>query len=84
MIEAGDGSFAKRLNEGRCPKCETSLPSKTTKNVQCGSCKIIISVNPCTFSNWLGKCRDGMVREPDGEGCVQWTTCWSCRGRGWT
>jgi len=30
-------------------------------------------------------CRDcdrGMIREPDGYGCVQWTSCYSCGGTG--
>lgn len=102
MIEAGDGSFARRLEQGRCPKCDTHLPSvdadwkifgyidwgdpteTVSYKLQCNSCKLEISVEPCTYKDKLGSCRDGMIREPDGEGCVQWTTCWSCRGRGWT
>lgn len=31
---------------------------------------------PCT------DCDNGMIREPDGYGCVQWTSCYSCGGTG--
>ena len=27
-------------------------------------------------------CDRGMIREPDGYGCVQWTSCYSCGGTG--
>ena len=27
-------------------------------------------------------CDNGMIREPDGYGCVQWTSCYSCGGTG--
>ena len=77
MIEEGDGTWEKRMRWGRCPKCDTMLPDPQGDKVQCRSCKLSIHVRSCTY------CRDGMVREPDGYGCVQWTTCHSCDGRGW-
>jgi len=27
-------------------------------------------------------CDNGFMREPDGYGCVQWTSCYSCGGTG--
>lgn len=27
-------------------------------------------------------CDNGFIREPDGYGCVQWTSCYSCGGKG--
>ena len=27
-------------------------------------------------------CDNGFIREPDGYGCVQWTSCYSCGGTG--
>jgi len=29
-------------------------------------------------------CDNGFIREPDGYGCVQWTSCYSCGGTGVT
>jgi hypothetical protein len=45
--------------------------------------KLRVRNRACTYSDSLGKCRGGMIREPDGDGCVQWTTCPDCQGRGW-
>lgn len=45
IIEQGDGSIAKRLNEGRCPTCRAKLPpANGHMNVVCKVCNLIISV----------------------------------------
>jgi len=37
MIEQGDGTMAKRLDLGLCPKCETALPKEPRSECQvCG------------------------------------------------
>ena len=36
----------------------------------------VITSKPCR------DCDNGMIREPDGYGCVQWTSCYSCGGTG--
>ena len=36
----------------------------------------VITSKPCR------DCDNGMIREPDGCGCVQWTSCYSCGGTG--
>jgi len=77
MLE-GDGTWHNRLRWGMCPKCETILPRRKGGLVVCNVCGLGIAVTPCD------QCDDGMVREPDGYGCVQWTSCYSCDGRGWT
>lgn len=84
MIEQGDGTWERWLRFGRCPKCQTMLPDMQGGSVSCKSCNLSIRVEPCRYSDSLGECRDGMIREPDGEGCVQWTTCFKCQGKGWT
>lgn len=83
MIDIGDGRMSRRLMFGRCPRCDIALPSMLSGRVSCTGCDLSISVEPCTYTDSLGKCRDGMIREPDGMGCVQWTTCIACQGRGW-
>ena len=38
-----------------------------------------------THEIWEGRgiaCDNGFIREPDGYGCVQWTSCYSCGGTG--
>ena len=84
MICEGDGTWERWLRFGRCPKCQTALSDVQGGTVKCESCKLTIRVEPCNYSDSLGECRDGMIREPDGAGCVQWTTCFKCQGRGWT
>lgn len=78
MIMDGDGTWHTRLRWGRCPKCDTSLPDRKGGLVVCNTCELGIAVKPCD------ECKDGMVREPDGYGCVQWTSCYRCDGKGWT
>ena len=34
------------------------------------------------FRTVCSDCDRGMIREPDGYGCVQWTSCYSCGGIG--
>lgn len=36
----------------------------------------VITSKPCR------DCDNGFIREPDGYGCVQWTSCYSCGGTG--
>jgi len=44
ILEAGDGTLQKRLNAGRCPKCDIQLPPVDDKGwVQCRVCKLQIS-----------------------------------------
>lgn len=51
IVEQGDGSIAKRLNEGRCPKCRSVLPpANGHMNVVCKVCDLIISVH--TKDDW--------------------------------
>ena len=51
MIEEGDGKFAHRLSQGRCPKCEAALPelNQIYWPVRCTVCDLEISMNrePC-------------------------------------
>lgn len=43
MIEQGDGTIAKRLSEGMCPRCRTHLPPVDVHgHLQCASCKCVI------------------------------------------
>jgi len=78
MMLNGDGTWHTRLRWGHCPKCETTLPDRKGGLVVCNTCGLGIAVKPCD------ECKDGMVREPDGYGCVQWTSCYRCDGKGWT
>ena len=41
MIVVGDGSFERRLREGRCPKC-TGYLEKDGDGAWCGICKLSI------------------------------------------
>ena len=84
MIQEGDGTWHTRLSFNRCPKCDTMLPDRKGGIVVCKTCSLGIAVKECSYKHSLGECRDGMVREPDGEGCVQWTSCHVCAGKGWT
>jgi len=88
MILEGDyyTEWFNRLRWGMCPKCETMLPKFKRglsfyhvegDRLVCNVCKLSIAVTPCD------QCDDGMVREPDGYGCVQWTSCYRCDGKGW-
>jgi len=44
ILEAGDGTLQKRLDAGRCPKCDVTLPPVNDKGwVQCRVCKLQIS-----------------------------------------
>ncbi len=78
MMLDGDGTWHSRLRWGRCPKCDTALPSRKGGLIVCETCGLGIAVKPCH------DCKDGMIRQPDGYGCVEWTSCYSCDGRGWT
>jgi hypothetical protein len=44
ILEAGDGTLQKRLDAGRCPKCDVTLPPVNDMGcVQCWVCKLQIS-----------------------------------------
>ena len=44
ILEAGDGTLQKRLDAGRCPKCDITLPPINDKGcVQCLVCKLQIA-----------------------------------------
>ena len=77
LIDRGDGTLAYRLRHGNCPKCRKALPDPVGDYVQCEPCGLKVEVRQC------GECDRGMVREPDGYGCVQWTNCCVCQGKGW-
>ena len=76
-MEQGDGTWHNRLRWGMCPKCETMLHKPRGGLVVCETCRLGIAVKACT------DCDDGMVRQPDGYGCVEWTSCYTCDGKGY-
>jgi hypothetical protein len=44
MIEKGDGTFAKRLAAGQCPRCQTQMPPVDVHgHIQCLVCHLVIS-----------------------------------------
>ena len=47
MISEGDGTFERRLSQGRCPKCDTALPelNQIYWPVRCSSCDLVIGRN---------------------------------------
>lgn len=47
MIEQGDGTFERRLSQGRCPKCDTALPelNQIYWPVRCSCCDLVIGMN---------------------------------------
>lgn len=47
MIDPGDGTFERRLSQGRCPKCDTALPdlNQIYWPVRCSNCDLEISMN---------------------------------------
>lgn len=42
MIDAGDGTFEKRLNEGRCPACTGTLIVEKNR-LDCSICSLSIT-----------------------------------------
>jgi len=47
LIEQGDGTFERRLSQGRCPKCDTALPelSQIYWPIRCSHCDLVIGRN---------------------------------------
>ena len=47
MIYEGDGTFERRLSQGRCPKCDTALPelNQIYWPVRCSHCDLVIGRN---------------------------------------
>ena len=47
MISEGDGTFERRLSEGRCPKCDTALPelNQLYWPIRCSHCDLVIGRN---------------------------------------
>lgn len=44
FIDEGDGTLQKRMDAGRCPRCDTSLqPVEVHGHVQCAVCKLYIN-----------------------------------------
>ena len=47
MIEQGDGSIARLMSDGLCPRCQTSIvhfpPVEVHGHIQCSTCKLVIS-----------------------------------------
>ena len=47
MIEQGDGSMARLISDGLCPRCQTSIvhfpPVEVHGHIQCATCKLVIS-----------------------------------------
>ena len=44
MIEQGDGSMARHIADGLCPRCQSSIPPvEVHGHIQCATCKLIIS-----------------------------------------
>ncbi len=44
MIEQGDGTFAKQLAAGLCPRCQTNMPPVDVHgHIQCSVCHLVIS-----------------------------------------
>ena len=47
MIEKGDGSIARLMSDGLCPRCQTSIvhfpPVEVHGHIQCATCKLVIS-----------------------------------------
>lgn len=43
MIETGDGSWQKRLDDNRCPKCWAELNWVTNQTRKCKSCHLTIT-----------------------------------------
>lgn len=42
MIDQGDGTFQKRINEGRCPSCKSELIVKENR-LDCSVCTLSIT-----------------------------------------
>ena len=44
MIEQGDGSMARHIADGLCPRCQSSIsPVEVHGHIQCATCKLVIS-----------------------------------------
>ncbi len=44
MIEQGDGSIARLISDGLCPRCQSSIPPvEVHGHIQCAVCKLVIS-----------------------------------------
>ena len=44
MIEQGDGSMARHIADGLCPRCQSSIPPvEVHGHIQCATCKLGIS-----------------------------------------
>ena len=44
MIEQGDGSMARHIADGLCPRCQSSIPPvEVHGHIQCATCKLVIS-----------------------------------------
>ena len=44
MIEKGDGSIARLISDGLCPRCQASIPPvEVHGHIQCAICKLVIS-----------------------------------------
>jgi hypothetical protein len=44
MIQQGDGTIAKRMAEGMCPRCQTMMPPvEVHGHVQCSTCHLVIN-----------------------------------------
>ena len=44
MIEQGDGSMARLISDGLCPRCQSSIPPiEVHGHIQCATCKLVIS-----------------------------------------
>ena len=47
MISEGDGTFERRLSQGRCPKCDSALPelNQIYWPIRCSNCDLVIGRN---------------------------------------
>jgi len=55
FIDEGDGTLQKRMDAGRCPRCDTSLqPVEVHGHVQCAVCKLYI--NECCQGETAEEC----------------------------
>ena len=44
MIEKGDGSMARHIADGLCPRCQSSMPPvEVHGHIQCAVCQLVIN-----------------------------------------
>ena len=77
--QANLGSLMYGAGKNDTAAAEKSTPFPPPPATAIGGCRTKFSSKtpkPCR------DCDNGFIREPDGYGCVQWTSCYRCGGTG--